>query len=52
MKRLFTNRVTRLTILGPLAAAIIGLHRGNYSMAVLWTLVAILWTGLVYKQRR
>ena len=34
--RLFSSKVTRLTIVGPLALVYIALHRGDYSRAALW----------------
>ena len=50
--KLFNAKVTRLTVLGPLAVAAIGLHRADYTMTVLWLFVSLLWGFLVYKQRR
>lgn len=49
--RLFSSKVTRLTVVGPLALVYIVLHRGGYSMAALWFCIFLLWAGLVYKQR-
>lgn len=50
--KLFTSKVTRLTVIGPLAAAVVGLHRADYAMTALWLCVSVLWALLVYKQRR
>lgn len=49
--KLFNSKVTRLTVVGPLAVAIIGLHRADYVMTALWLCVSVLWALLVYKQR-
>lgn len=51
--KLFSSKVTRLTVVGPLALALvyIALHRADYSMAALWFCIALLWAGLVFKQR-
>lgn len=51
MMKLFNTKVTRLTVVGPLAFVYIALHRGDYSMATLWFCISLLWAGLVYKQR-
>ena len=51
MMKLFSTKVTRLTVVGPLALVYIALHRGDYSMAALWFCISLLWAGLVYKQR-
>ena len=49
--KLFSSKVTRLTVVGPLALVYIALHRADYSMAALWFCIALLWAGLVFKQR-
>ena len=49
--RLFSSKVTRLTVVGPLALVYIALHRGDYSRAALWFCISFLWAGIVYKQR-
>ena len=49
--KLFSSKVTRLTVLGPLALVDIVLHRTDYSMAALWFCLSLLWAGLVFKQR-
>lgn len=51
MMKLFSSKVTRLTVVGPLALVYIALHRADYSMATLWFCIALLWAGLVFKQR-
>ena len=51
MMKLFSSKVTRLTVAGPLALVYIALHRADYSMAALWFCIALLWAGLVFKQR-
>ena len=49
--KLFSSKVTRLTVVGPLALVYIALHRADYSMATLWFCIALLCGGLVFKQR-
>ena len=38
--KLFSSKVTRLTVVGPLALVYIALHRADYSMAALWFCIA------------
>ena len=43
--------VYKRQVVGPLALVYIAFHRADYSMAALWFCIALLWAGLVFKQR-